>query len=149
MEFIIKPIGFIESPFENLEDVPIQPGFSDAFGTVVVHPDFKEGLRDIDGFSHLILIYRFDRAEREELIVQPFMDDKPKGIFAIRHHNRPNLIGLSVVRLVRVEGNKLLVKGIDVLNGTPLLDIKPMVPKFDLKEIEDCRVGWLEDKLDE
>ncbi len=147
MEFIVKPIGFIESPFEIPEEVPIQPGFSDAFGTVVVHPNFKEGLRDIDGFSHLILLYRFDRAEREELIVQPFMDDKPKGIFAIRHPNRPNLIGLSVVRLVKVEGNKLLVKGIDVLNGTPLLDIKPLVPEFDLKEIENCKVGWLENKL--
>jgi len=149
MEFVIKPIGFIETPFEEYDDAPIQPGFSDAFGTVVLHPDYKEGLKDLEGFSHIILLYRFDRTEEEELIVQPFLDDKPKGIFAIRHPKRPNRIGLSVVRLIKIENHKLLVKGIDVLNNTPLIDIKPLVPKFDLKDIENCKIGWLEDSLKE
>lgn len=144
MEFTIKSIGFIETPFEEYDDAPIQPGFSDAFGTVCVNSEYKTGLKDLDGFSHIILLYYFDRSEEENLIVKPFLDDEPKGIFAIRHFNRPNHIGLSVVRLIKIEGCKLLVKGIDVLNNTPLIDIKPFVPEFDLKDIEDCKVGWLE-----
>ncbi len=148
MDIVIKPIGYIESPFEkNDEDIPIQPGFSEAFGTVVVNPEYLEGLEEIDGFSHIILLYWFDQATEEKLKFQPFLDDVPKGIFAIRHPNRPNKIGFSIVQLVKVDENKLLVKGIDVFNNTPLLDIKPFVPEFDIHGIEDTRIGWLAEKL--
>ncbi|MCG3259058.1 MAG: tRNA (N6-threonylcarbamoyladenosine(37)-N6)-methyltransferase TrmO [Candidatus Heimdallarchaeota archaeon] len=147
MEIIVKPIGFIESPFNESEKVPIQSGFSDSFGTVVVDMKYIEGLEEIDGFSHIILIYYFDRAENVDLKVVPYLDTKPKGIFAIRHPNRPNKIGFSIVQLVSVEKNKLLVKGIDILNNTPLLDIKPFVPEFDIKGIKDTRIGWLSDRL--
>lgn len=148
MDIVIKPIGHIESPFEkNDEDTPIQPGFSKAFGTVVVNTEYLEGLEELDGFSHIILLYWFDQATEENLKFQPYLDDVPKGIFAIRHPNRPNRIGLSIVQLVKVDGNKLLVKGIDVFNNTPLLDIKPFVPEFDIHGIEDTRIGWLAEKL--
>ncbi|MBY9001690.1 MAG: tRNA (N6-threonylcarbamoyladenosine(37)-N6)-methyltransferase TrmO [Candidatus Heimdallarchaeota archaeon] len=148
MDIIVKPIGYIESPFEEGdENIPIQPGFSDAFGTVVVNSEFQEGLVDIDGFSHIILLYWFDKAFDEKLQVTPLLDDAPKGIFAIRHPNRPNKIGLSIVQLVKVDENKLLVKGVDVFNGTPLLDIKPFVPEFDTHGIEDTKIGWLEKKI--
>ncbi len=147
MEITIKPIGFIESPFTDQDEVPIQPSFSEAFGTVNVDVDLIEGLEEIDGFSHLILLYYFDRAEEVDMKVVPYLDDKPKGIFAIRHPRRPNKIGLSIVQLVSVEKNKLLVKGIDVLNNTPLLDIKPFVPEFDIQGIEDTRIGWLTERF--
>ena len=147
MDIIIKPIGYIESPFEKQEEVPIQPGFSEAFGTVVLDSEYIEGLEEIDGFSHIILLYYFDRVDAVDLKVIPFLDEKPKGIFAIRHPRRPNKIGLSIVQLVSVEKNKLLVKGIDVLNNTPLLDIKPFVPEFDIQGIKDTKIGWLSDRL--
>ena len=147
MEIIVKPIGFIESPFDELEKVPIQPGFSESFGTVVIDLKYIEGLEELDGFSHIILLYYFDRAETVDLKVVPYLDTNPKGIFAIRHPNRPNKIGFSIVQLVSVEKNKLLVKGIDVLNNTPLLDIKPFVPEFDIKGIKDTRIGWLSKRL--
>ncbi len=147
MEIIVKPIGLIESPFNESEKGPIQPGFSESFGTVVVNMEYIEGLKEIDGFSHIILLYYFDRAETVDLKVIPYLDTTPKGIFAIRHPNRPNKIGLSIVQLVSVEKNKLLVRGIDVLNNTPLLDIKPFVPEFDIKGIKDTRIGWLSERL--
>ena len=147
MEIIVKPIGLIESPFNESEKGPIQPSFSESFGTVVVDMEYIEGLKEIDGFSHIILLYYFDRAETVDLKVIPYLDTTPKGIFAIRHPNRPNKIGLSIVQLVSVEKNKLLVRGIDVLNNTPLLDIKPFVPEFDIKGIKDTRIGWLSERL--
>lgn len=147
MEIIVKPIGLIESPFNESEKGPIQPGFSESFGTVVVNMEYIEGLKEIDGFSHIILLYYFDRAETVDLKVIPYLDTTPKGIFAIRHPNRPNKIGVSIVQLVSVEKNKLLVRGIDVLNNTPLLDIKPFVPEFDIKGIKDTRIGWLSERL--
>lgn len=147
MEIIVKPIGFIESPFNEEDKVPIQPSFSESFGTININKEYLEGLEDIDGFSHIILLYWFDRAKETDLKVIPYLDDKPKGISAIRHPNRPNKIGLSIVQLVKVEKNKLLVKGIDVLNNTPLLDIKPFVPEFDIKGIENTRIGWLSERF--
>ncbi len=147
MEYTINPIGHIESPFAEGDDVPIQPSFSDAFGTITIDPEYVEGLTELDGFSHIILIYYFDRATTVDLKVVPYLDDKPKGIFAIRHPNRPNKLGFSIVQLVKIEKNKLLVKGIDVLNGTPLIDIKPFVPEFDVKGIEQTEIGWLAKKL--
>lgn len=147
MEFTIKPIGIIETPFEEGDEVPIQPGFSSTFGTIILDSEYIEGLSELDGFSHIILIYYFDRATDVDLKVIPFLDEVPKGIFAIRHPNRPNKLGFSIVELVKIEKNKLLVKGIDVLNQTPLIDIKPFVPEFDIKGIENTEIGWLAKKL--
>jgi len=137
------PIGTIHTPFTDLEGMPIQPaGASEVQGTVVVNGEFAAGLKDLEGFSHLILIYQFHRSEGYKLEVTPFMDKVPRGLFATRAPKRPNPIGLSVVHLERVEGNILHIKGIDVLDGTPLLDIKPYVPQFDSRG--EVRTGWFE-----
>ena len=147
MEFTIKPIGSIESPFNNRKNTPIQPCYSDKFGTVEIFDDYAAGLQDLEGFSHVILIYYFDRSDDTQLRVKPYLDESSKGIFATRHQNRPNKIGLSIVQIVKIENNKILVKGIDVLNNTPLVDIKPFVPFFDCQDLKNLSVGWLKDKL--
>ena len=144
-EIIYRPIGIIHSPFKEPEGTPIQPPASDAEGTVEIFPDYAEGLKDLDGFSHIVLLYHFHRAGKPELVVRPFMDTESRGIFAIRAPSRPNSIGFSVVRLLGIEGNTLHVRGLDVLDETPLLDIKPYVPKFDSVDAE--KIGWLEDNL--
>ncbi len=141
MEF--TPIGTIRSPFSDREGMPIQPaGAAAVKGTVEVLAPYREGLQDLDGFSHIILLYHFHRSSGFELKVVPFLDVNPRGIFATRAPKRPNSIGLSVVRLERVEGRILHVVGVDVLDGTPLLDIKPFVPDFDAQV--EVRTGWLE-----
>ena len=140
---ILRPIGTIESPFQDPAGMPIQPtGAAEVLGRVVVYPALAEGLDDLDGFSHIILVYHFHRSSGFALRVTPFMDTTARGLFATRAPRRPNPLGLSVVRLLKREGNVLHVKGIDVLNGTPLLDIKPFVPDFDAPAAE--RTGWLE-----
>ena len=115
---------------------------STALGQVEVFPQFAAGLQDIEGFSHIYLIYQFHRCEQMELQVEPFLDNQKHGIFAVRHPFRPNHLGLSVVELIRVSGNLLQIRGVDVLDGTPLLDIKPFVPVFD--ERQNVRSGWYE-----
>jgi len=110
---------------------------------VEVFTPFEDGLRDIESFSHLFLIYLFDRRGEMQLVRPTFLDDRPHGIFASRHPCRPNGIGLSIVSLVRREGNVLVVKGVDVLDGTPLLDIKPYIPRFDA--VESASNGWVQD----
>jgi tRNA-Thr(GGU) m(6)t(6)A37 methyltransferase TsaA len=138
---IIEPIGIIHTPFDKKEDCPIQPLYApDAIGRVEVFEKFVAGLKDVETFSHIYLLYRLDRAGEIELIRPTFLDDEPHGIFASRHPCRPNGIGISVVRLKSRENNILTVEGIDVLNGTPLLDIKPYVPQFD--RIETATGGW-------
>jgi tRNA-Thr(GGU) m(6)t(6)A37 methyltransferase TsaA len=138
-----QPIGLIRSPFTHKRETPIQPYRSRAAGTVEVLTEYEDGLRDLDGFSHLILLYHFHRADPGyDLTVTPFLDERPKGLFATRYPRRPNGLGLSVVRLVRREANVLHVAGIDVLDGTPLLDIKPYVPRFDA--VPEAAMGWLE-----
>ena len=124
--------------------MPIQAAFSEAEGTVEVDPEYADGLEGIEGFSHIILLYLFHRSDGYRLKVQPFLDDVEWGLFATRYPARPNPIGISVVKLLARDGNRLLVSGIDVLDGTPLLDIKPFVPRFDHRE--EGRVGWLEGK---
>jgi tRNA-Thr(GGU) m(6)t(6)A37 methyltransferase TsaA len=109
-------------------------------------PEFAEGLRDLEGFSHVYLIYVFDRAEGGKLLVRPFLDDQMRGVFATRAPSRPNPIGLSIVELLEVEGSTLLVDGVDVLDGTPLLDIKPYSARFD--RIDNTRNGW-QDTIDD
>ncbi|HEC22109.1 MAG TPA: tRNA (N6-threonylcarbamoyladenosine(37)-N6)-methyltransferase TrmO [Chloroflexi bacterium] len=145
--FVFRPIGVIRSPFTEREGMPIQSARSEAEGRVEVFEAYAEGLKDIEGFSHLILIYVFDRIEHPALTVRPFLDDAPHGIFATRHPARPNPIGLSVVELVSREGATLHIRGVDVLDGTPLLDIKPYVPQFDHHTA--TRTGWLKGQEEE
>ena len=142
-EIKYKPIGVIHSPFKEPKGTPIQPaGATGTHGTVEIYPEYAKGLKDIDGFSHLILIYHFHLSRRATLEAKPFMDDASHGIFAIRGSSRPNPIGLSVVRLTKVEGRFLHIQDVDMVDGTPLLDIKPYVPKFDTREVN--KIGWLE-----
>ncbi len=143
-----QPIGVIKTPFTTREGMPIQPtGAVGIKGRVELDPALVEGLADLDGFSHVVLLYHFDRSEGYELTVVPFMDDTPRGLFATRAPRRPNPIGMSIVALERVEGSVLHVDGVDILDGTPLLDIKPYVPAFDPPAGE-CRTGWLEARRD-
>lgn len=139
-----QPIGTIHSPFNDARDMPIQPtGAQDVSGVIELHSQYVEGADDLEGFSHIILLYLFHRAKSFSLTVTPFMDSEPRGLFATRAPNRPNPIGLSVVKLMHVDGPHLHIKGIDVLDGTPLLDIKPYVPEFD-SPAGPVKAGWLE-----
>ena len=139
--FILQPIGVIHTPFTSPSEVPIQAARSDTAGIVEVYPEYTPALKDLDGFSHTILVYWFHRADGFSLTVRPYLDDEWHGLFATRYPARPNPIGFSVVELVAVDGCTLQVRGVDVLDGTPLLDIKPFVPAFDHRE--GARVGWL------
>lgn len=139
----LEPIGTIHTPHTEREGMPIQPsGARGVRGTVEVRPEFEAGLRDLDGFSHVILVYWFHESGPAKLEVVPFLDDRPHGVFATRAPRRPNPIGLSVVRLERRAGCTLHVADLDILDGTPLLDLKPYVPEFDAPQ--DVRTGWLE-----
>lgn len=139
----INPIGIIHSPHHNIEDMPIQPkGASGVEGYVLVNEKYIDGLQDLEGFSHIYLLYSFHKATRTALLVKPFMDKQTRGVFATRSPLRPNHIGISIVKLNRVEGNKVIVEGIDILDGTPLLDIKPYIEKFDA--VKESVSGWLQ-----
>ena len=139
----MRLLGVIRTPFSDLEGMPIQPsGAAGVRGRVQVLPEYRPGLLDLEGFSHIILLYHFHRSQGFRLQVTPFLDDQVHGLFATRAPRRPNPIGLSIVKLLGVEGGELLVENIDVLDGTPLLDIKPYAPRFDAQE--DCRTGWME-----
>ncbi len=145
MEFIYKAIGIIHSCCTDKSSTPIQSVFSKEKGTVEVFQEYAGGLRDIEGFSHLYLIYHFDRAEAHCLTQKPFLDGaRERGIFATRHFNRPNHIGLSLVELTGVKDNILEICGVDILDGTPLLDIKPYVRQFDIRE--NVRSGWFDER---
>ncbi len=136
-------IGIIHSPFKEPKGTPIQPRAAQGIdGTVELFQEYTEGLKDIDGFSHIILLYHFHLSKKSSLNVKPFMDNQIHGIFSTRAPNRPNPIGISVVQLVKIEGNILQVKDLDIIDGTPLLDIKPYVPEFDIRDAE--KKGWLE-----
>ena len=146
MDISYQPIGVVHSPFADIENVPIQPPAAEGVrGTVEVFAEFADGLKDLDGFSHIVLLYHFHRVRQVRLTVVPFMDTNARGLFATRAPSRPNPIGLSVVRLLSVEGNVLHVENVDIVDGTPLLDIKPFVPEFDQRTVE--RIGWLEKKV--
>jgi tRNA-Thr(GGU) m(6)t(6)A37 methyltransferase TsaA len=136
-----EPIGFVRSEHTRPDETPIQPTYATGHrGTVEVLPAYAEGLRDLEGFSHIYLVYHFHRAEGAKLLVTPFLQDFTRGVFATRAPCRPNPIGLSIVRLLDRQGNVLLVDDLDVLDGTPVLDIKPYVDRFD--RIENTRSGW-------
>jgi len=144
MEIAYSPIGVIHSPFRELKGMPIQPaGAKGIAGTVEVFEDFREGLKDLDGFSHVILLYHLHAGEGFRLHVVPFLDSQPRGLFATRAPKRPNPIGLSVVRLRGIENGVLRIENVDILDGTPLLDIKPYVPDFDGHT--KVKTGWLEE----
>ena len=143
----IESIGIIHSPYYTIEDMPIQPKGSSMDGVVVLNENFVSGLKDIEGFSHIYLLYSFHKVTKTKLVVIPFMDKQPRGVFATRSPQRPNHIGVSIVKLKRVEGNKIFVHGIDILDGTPLLDIKPYIEKFDA--VKDSTSGWLQANKDE
>jgi tRNA-Thr(GGU) m(6)t(6)A37 methyltransferase TsaA len=141
----ISPIGIIHSPFATKESCPIQPLYSSgAIGRVEVFREFEAGLKDVEMFSHIYLLYSLDRAGQIELVRETFLDDTPHGIYASRHPCRPNGIGLSIVKLVKRENNILTVEGIDVLDQTPLLDIKPYVTRFDCIAL--ATEGWIAGK---
>lgn len=141
-----KPIGIIHSPFKEVKGTPIQPaGAVGIEGSVEVFPQYVQGLKDLEGFSHIILLYHFHLSGKPSLMVTPFMDSSPRGVFATRSSRRPNAIGISVVRLIRIEKNILHLRDIDIVDGTPLLDIKPHVPDFDIRVVE--RIGWLENNI--
>jgi tRNA (adenine37-N6)-methyltransferase len=146
-EIVFRPIGTVHSPFKEPPGTPIQPGAAAGVqGLVEVFPEYREGLADLEGFSHLILLYYFHLAQGFALRVKPFLDDQPRGLFATRAPARPNPIGISTVRLERVEGARLYVREVDIVDGTPLLDIKPYVPRFDRRD--GATSGWLEENLD-
>ncbi len=124
--------------------MPIQPAAGKGVeASVEIFPEFREGLKDLDGFSHIILLYHFHRNDSYNLQVKPFMDDQERGVFATRAPRRPNAIGLSVVELDRIEDGILQIRNVDILDGTPVLDIKPYVPEFDSQT--STRTGWLEE----
>lgn len=141
--FSYTPIGTIHSPFTEPAGMPIQPaGAAGARGTIVIDEKFRAGLRDLDGFSRIILIYAFHRSQGYELEVIPFLDTAPHGVFATRAPRRPNAIGMSIVQLISINDGELVIEGVDVVDGTPLLDIKPYVPEFDSHPDE--RSGWFD-----
>ena len=141
MEFCIKAIGVIHTPLTDKKSVPIQSSRSDIIGKVEVYPQYLEGLEGIEAFSHIYLLYGFHQSDQEiSLKVKPFLDDQYHGVFATRYPNRPNPIGFSVVQLIARQSNLLEFKGADMLDGTPLFDIKPYIPDFDVFSVE--KTGW-------
>jgi tRNA-Thr(GGU) m(6)t(6)A37 methyltransferase TsaA len=146
-QIIYHPIGIIRTSFTKIAEMPVQPcGAAGAEGIIELKREYMKGLVDLVGFSHLILLYHFHLVDHPKLLVIPFMDDQPHGIFATRAPVRPNAIGMSVVRLQKIEDNLLFIEGVDMVDGTPLLDIKPFFPKYD--NHVDVRYGWLEAKGD-
>lgn len=136
-------IGIIHSPFKEPKGTPIQPpGGKDIEGTIEIFPEFADGLKDLEGFSHIILISHFHLINETKLLVKPYLDDTLHGVFSTRAPAHPNPIGLSVVQLTKIENNILHIRDIDIVDGTPLLDIKPLVPEFDIREVK--KIGWLD-----
>jgi len=142
-EIKIKPIGIIHTPYREPKGMPIQGKFKKGIrGTIRLFSKYRIGLKDIEGFSHLILLYYFDRSKKEELIAKPFLEDREHGIFAIRSPHRPNHIGFSIVKLEEVKDNTIIFSEVDILDNTPLLDIKPYVKYFDSRH--EVKSGWIE-----
>lgn len=141
MDFSYRTIGIIHTPFQQKENVPIQSKRSNFTGRVEVFPQFSEGLEGIEDFSHIYLLYRFHRSEpSNSLKVKPFLDDQQHGVFTTRYPYRPNPLGISVVQIIERQGNMLSFIGADMLDETPLLDIKPYIPDFDYFQVE--KIGW-------
>jgi tRNA-Thr(GGU) m(6)t(6)A37 methyltransferase TsaA len=145
LKYEVKPIGLINTPYETSAAVPLEPAFSESEGTADIYPDYVAGLDSLEEFSHIILLYWFHRAKQPQMKVVPYMDTVEHGLFATRTPSRPNPIGFSIVELLKIESGTIYFKGVDMLNGTPLLDIKPYVPEFDSPKA--TRIGWLEKPL--
>jgi tRNA-Thr(GGU) m(6)t(6)A37 methyltransferase TsaA len=142
MEINYKPIGIINTPFKRKKGMPIQPAGAEGIkGTIELNPEYLNGLLDLDDFSHIYLIYHFHKSEGYKLQVKPFLDQNTHGVFATRAPNRPNPIGFSIVKLIHIEGNILEIENVDMLDGTPLLDIKPFIPAFDFYATD--KTGWM------
>jgi len=151
MKFEIESIAIIESPFIDLVNMPVQPkGAKDIHATLVFKEKYQEGLKDLDGFSHLYLIYYFHKVKEPALSVVPFNDksNTPRGVFSTRTPKHPNGLGLSVVKLVKVEGNRVTISGVDILDGTPIIDVKPYIENFDKVEGE-VKFGWMNSSEEE
>jgi len=145
-DIVYKPIGIIHSPFKKPHGTPIQPSAGKNIkGTIEIFPEYAKGLKDLEGFSHIILLFHFHLVKKTKLVAKPFMDDKTRGIFAIRGPSRPNPIGFSIVRLTDIKDNILYIQDLDIIDGTPLLDIKPYVSKMDQRE--KIKIGWLENNI--
>jgi len=145
MKFEIKQIGIIHSPYKTKEECPVQGAFkSKGKGKVEIFSEYEEALETIETFSHIILFYMFDKAGKIQLSRPTFLDDDPHGVFASRHPCRPNGIGISTVKLEKRNKNILEISGIDILDNTPLIDIKPYIPRFDYRE--NANNGWVETK---
>ncbi len=142
----LSPVGLIHSPFTGQKGTPIQPSMaSGAEGWAEIFPEYEQGLKDLEGFERIWLIYLFDRAGAVKLTVTPYLDRETHGVFSTRAPTRPNKIGLSCVKLLSREGCRLMLADVDILDRTPLLDIKPYVPEFDVFKVE--KTGWLDKKL--
>jgi len=151
MNFELEQIATIRSPFCELVDMPVQPkGAKDVYATIEFKKEYQEGLKDLDGFSHVYLIYYFHKIKKPQLSVIPFNDktNTPRGVFSTRTPKHPNSLGLSVVELIKVEENKVTIRGVDILDGTPLIDIKPYIENFDKVEGK-VKSGWMKSSLDE
>ena len=148
MTYELHPIGIVNTPFDRLDGMPIQPvGAKEIIGTIVLEKKYAQGLSDLDGFSHILVLFWLHQSKGYDLMVTPFLDDQKRGVFSTRAPRRPNPIGLSVVRLIKIEKNILTIQGADMLNQTPVVDIKPYIPVFDMdnpKEHNLVKTGWLE-----
>ncbi len=147
-QIIFKPIGTILSPHTDQNQTPIQPVYAQGIeGRIVVNAEFIDGLKDLQAFSHIYIFYHFNQSVKTKLLLKPFLEDKIHGVFATRAPHRPNKLGMSLVRLVRIEENIIYVKDLDVLDKTPLIDIKPYVKRFDSRD--NVSSGWQDDVREE
>lgn len=141
--FEIRPIGVVKSPLKHQSESPIQPKYSDIRGEIEIFPEFEDGLKDLDGFSHITVLFVFDRSEGYELQTYPYLGDEKRGVFATRSPYRPNRIGVSVLKLLGINGRSIRVSGLDILDESPVVDIKPFVPGF-IEDATSVKRGWLE-----
>ncbi|MBN1457750.1 MAG: tRNA (N6-threonylcarbamoyladenosine(37)-N6)-methyltransferase TrmO [Sedimentisphaerales bacterium] len=142
-EIIMRPIGIVHSPYKQVTDIPIQGKFKpEVEAWIELKKEYSRGLKDLDGFSHAIMIYYFHNSQKESIVGKPFLEDKEHGIFSIRSPHRPNHIGLSVIKIEKIEENKLHFSEVDTLDQTPVLDIKPYIKYFDVRDNSVC--GWIE-----
>lgn len=145
-EITYQPIGIVHSPFKQPEGTPIQPvAARDSEGIIEIFPQYTEGLKDLEQFSHIYVLFHLHKAQKKELLVVPFLDTNVHGVFATRSPGRPNSIGLSVVHLDRIERNNLYIRNLDMLDGSPVLDIKPYITQFDV--FETTKNGWFEKQV--
>ncbi len=145
MKIQFTPVGIIHTPFKTVENMPIQPSAAkDIGGTIEIFPEYTEGLADLEGFSHIYIIFHLHKVNSFRLKVIPFLDTVEHGVFATRSPARPNPLGLSVAEIVSVKNNIIEIRGVDMLDGSPVLDIKPFVPEFE--NYTGIRRGWFEGK---